>query len=89
MLPVLQSQTLEFQSNHGNHPEFASFSFGGTKNIGNAKDFPPNLASLELPGRHQFFPENQDSAALRWAEADFSNGRTCCGLEIENRFPPS
>jgi hypothetical protein len=30
---------LGFQSNHGNHPEFVSFSIGGMNNIGNAKDF--------------------------------------------------
>ena len=28
-----------FRSNHENHPEFDSFSIGGTNSIGNAKDF--------------------------------------------------
>ena len=88
MLPVLQSQTLEFQSNHGNHPEFASFSFGGTKNIGNAKDFPQILQALNCQG-DIILPRKPGFSGPTLGRSDFSNGRTCCGLEIENRFPPS
>jgi hypothetical protein len=62
MLLAQQSQTFGLRSNRGNIWNLFRFHFGGTNNIGNAKDFPQVLQALNCQG-HIFLRENLDSAA--------------------------
>jgi hypothetical protein len=76
-----QSQRFGFRSNHGNHPEFVSFSFGGTNNIGNAKDFRQFLQALNY--QNDIFLEH---GAVRWKGA--SSARAAGLSANENHSKP-
>ena len=53
-----QFQKFGLRSSHGNHPGFVSFSFWGTNNIGNAKDFCQILQALNCRTKN---PEPADA----------------------------